>query len=354
MTVGKFTQKISQLRNKLGKSGLKDEGLKVPIKLGAEKKIQGNVLAGDEDSLAYGRTPQEILRIVYGTGDEHAPGGFYPKGGNGNATNTHKTRTIILSSKMKTLNLFFRSSPSSTTTATVVAIIFLFISTSVNSTADLPKADMDLLEFPLNLEYFEAEYFLFGSLGKGLDIIEPGLAAKGPPPIGAKQANLSLLIKDVITQFAYQEIGHLRAIKKLVQGFPRPLLNLSAKSFGTVMDAAVGNPLSPPFDPYANDLNYLISCYVIPYVGLTGYVGANPKLESPASRKLVAGLLGVESGQDAVIRSLLYERATEKVVPYDITLGNDGLKDEGLKVPIELGAEKKTQGNVLAGDEDSV
>nr|QCQ83125.1 protein PCC13-62-like protein [Ambrosia artemisiifolia] len=269
---------------------------------------------------------------------------------------------------MKTFNLFFRSPPSSTTTATVVAIIFLFISTSVNSTADLPKTDMDLLEFPLNLEYFEAEYFLFGSLGKGLDIIEPGLAAKGPPPIGAKQANLSLLIRDVITQFAYQEIGHLRAIKKLVQGFPRPLLNLSAKSFGTVMDAAVGNPLSPPFDPYANDLNYLISCYVIPYVGLTGYVGANPKLESPHSRKLVAGLLGVESGQDAVIRSLLYERANEKVVPYNITvgeftqkisqlrdkLGNDGLKDEGLKVPIELGAEKNTRGNVLAGDEDSV
>ncbi|KAM0013323.1 hypothetical protein Hdeb2414_s0044g00741891 [Helianthus debilis subsp. tardiflorus] len=83
ITVGKFTQKISQLRDKLGKDGLKDEGLKVPIKLGAEKKIQGNVLAGDEDSLAYGRTPQEILRIVYGTGDEKAPGGFYPKGGDG-------------------------------------------------------------------------------------------------------------------------------------------------------------------------------------------------------------------------------------------------------------------------------
>ncbi|KAJ0747401.1 hypothetical protein HanOQP8_Chr05g0189001 [Helianthus annuus] len=127
-------------------------------------------------------------------------------------------------------------------------------------------------------------------------------------------------------------------------------------------------PLSPPFDPYANDINYLISCYIIPYVGLTGYVGANPKLESPVSKELVAGLLGVESGQDAVIRSLLYERANEKVVPYKTTvgeftvkisqlrnkLGNDGLKDEGLKVPIELGAEKKIQGNVLAADEDSL
>ncbi|KAF5806174.1 hypothetical protein HanRHA438_Chr05g0227361 [Helianthus annuus] len=272
---------------------------------------------------------------------------------------------------MKTFNLFFQSPPSSSITtifATAAITFLLFSSTMVNSTANLSKTDMDLLEFPLNLEYFEAEYFLFGSTGKGLDSVEPRLAAGGPRPIGAKQANLSLLIKDVITQFAYQEVGHLRAIKKIVKGFPRPLLNLSAQSFGTVMNAAVGKPLSPPFDPYANDLNYLISCYVIPYVGLTGYVGANPKLESPVSRKLVAGLLGVESGQDAVIRSLLYEQADEKVSPYKMTvgeftqkisqlrdkLGKDGVKDEGLDVPIQLGPEKKTQGNVLAGDQDSL
>lgn len=82
-TVGEFTQKISDLRNKLGHKGLKDEGLNVPIELGAENKIEGNVLAGDKDSLAYGRTPREILRIVYGTGNEQAPGGFYPNGGDG-------------------------------------------------------------------------------------------------------------------------------------------------------------------------------------------------------------------------------------------------------------------------------
>ncbi|KAK9080041.1 hypothetical protein SSX86_001716 [Deinandra increscens subsp. villosa] len=260
------------------------------------------------------------------------------------------------------------SMASSTTVAVVILIISLFISTTVNATFILPKSDINLLEFPLNLEYFEAEYFLFGSMGKGLDNIEPDLAAGGPPPIGAKQANISLVVKDIITQFGYQEVGHLRAIKKKVRGFPRPLLNLSADSFATVINAAFGKPLSPPFDPYANDINYLISCYVIPYVGLTGYVGANPLLHSPVSRKLVAGLLGVESGQDAVIRSLLYERANDKVVPYKMSvgeftekisqlrnkLGHNGVKDEGLKVPLELGAEKKVQGNVLAGDRDSL
>lgn len=73
----------------------------------------------------------------------------------------------------------------------------------------------------------------------------------------------------------------------MVEGFARPLLKLSSESFATVINDAFGKPLSPPFDPYANDINYLISCYVIPYVGLTGYVGTNPKLQSPVSRKVL-------------------------------------------------------------------
>ncbi|KAL3505601.1 hypothetical protein ACH5RR_030983 [Cinchona calisaya] len=232
----------------------------------------------------------------------------------------------------------------------------------------IPQSDVDLLEFPLNLEYLEAEFFLWGSLGRGLDTVAPELTGHGPSPIGAKIANLDHLVRDIVAQFAFQEVGHLRAIKKTVPGFPRPLLNLSRESFATVINDAFGQTLKPPFDPYANEINYLIASYIIPYVGLTGYVGANPKLQSPTAKRLVAGLLGVESGQDAVIRTLLYERKLVKVNPYGITvaeftnrisslrnkLGHGGLKDEGLVVtPIE-GAEKRIKGNVLAGDQFSL
>ncbi|KAH9683946.1 Desiccation-like protein [Citrus sinensis] len=116
-----------------------------------------------------------------------------------------------------------------------------------------------------------------------------------------------------------------------------------------------GKPLNPPLDPYANSINYLIASYLNPYVGLTGYVGANPNLQDAVSQRLVAGLLGVESGQDAVIRTLLYEKANEKVHPYGTrvaeftnkisqlrnNLGHSGVtKDEGLVVPRALGAEE--------------
>ena len=83
VSVAAFTDRISDLRNKLGKRGVKDEGLVVHKAMGAEENVAGNVLVGDKMSLAFDRTPEEILRIVYGSGNESVPGGFYPKGADG-------------------------------------------------------------------------------------------------------------------------------------------------------------------------------------------------------------------------------------------------------------------------------
>ncbi|KAI9123141.1 hypothetical protein K1719_006030 [Acacia pycnantha] len=83
VSVVEFTNWISALRDKLGKKGMKYEGLIALRSLGAEGRIEGNVLVGDKYSLTYGRSPEEVLRIVYGDGDEHRPGGFYPLGADG-------------------------------------------------------------------------------------------------------------------------------------------------------------------------------------------------------------------------------------------------------------------------------
>lgn len=83
MSVGEITAKLSDLRNKLGRSGIVDEGLVVPQCLGAEANTTGNSLAGDQNSVGYARTPEQIFRIVYASGDASKPGGFYPDGGKG-------------------------------------------------------------------------------------------------------------------------------------------------------------------------------------------------------------------------------------------------------------------------------
>ncbi|KAM3378091.1 hypothetical protein P3S68_010504 [Capsicum galapagoense] len=209
------------------------------------------------------------------------------------------------------------------------------------------KEDLDKMQFAVNLEFLEAEYFLWSSFGYGLDVVAPNLPMAGPPPIGAQKANLDPLTQAIVREFANQEVGHLRALKSTVGIFPRPLLDLSAKNFAKLFDEAFGLKLDPLFDPYRDSLSFMLSCYVLPYVGLVGYVGTSPNINGYKTKRVLAGLLGVESGQDATIRMYLYERGTEVVSPYSSTvaeftcrvsllrnkLGNCGIKDELLFVP---------------------
>ncbi|CAA0829422.1 Unknown protein [Striga hermonthica] len=275
----------------------------------------------------------------------------------------------------------------STSTALAAALTAAFLlhlchghhdNSTASSYPNCTYIESDLVAFPLNLEYLEAEFFLCGALGYGLDKASPGLSNGGPKPIGCQKANLTAFVRDIVTQMAYQEIGHLKAITQALQflgpnlTFPRPQLDIRPEVFATIMNKSFGrnnNTLDPPFDPYANDLNYLIASYVIPYVGLTGYVGALPCiLFNQPFRKLVAGLLAVEAGQDAIIRQMLYEKAQTLVGGYGYSvanftrqiselrnkLGGRGHKDEGILVLPHYGAEGNISGNVLAGNVNSL
>ena len=79
MTVAEFTDHISKLRNMLSKSGTKDEGIIVPISPGAYNQVNTNIIP-----VNHTWTLPEILRMLYGTGSQHIPAGFFPRGGGGN------------------------------------------------------------------------------------------------------------------------------------------------------------------------------------------------------------------------------------------------------------------------------
>ncbi|XP_021772887.1 desiccation-related protein PCC13-62-like [Chenopodium quinoa] len=230
------------------------------------------------------------------------------------------------------------------------------------------KVDMMQLQFAQNIEHLEAEFFLWGALGYGLDKVAPQLTLGGPPPIGVRKANLDNFTEGIITEFGFEEVGHLRALKRTVGGIPRPLMDLSQQNFARVVNQAFESDLKPPFDPYRDSLSYMLASYIIPYMGLTGYVGANPQIKGYVTKRLLSGLLGNEAGQDAVIRMYLYERRMKLVHPYNFTvaeftnrisilrnkLGMCGIKDEGVVVPPELGAEGRTSTNVLSANQDSL
>jgi hypothetical protein len=78
MTVAEFTNRIFGLKNKLSMCGNKDEGIQVPLFLGAEHCTNSNILSTDSNSLSYARMPPEILKIIHKSGNEYKPCGFYP------------------------------------------------------------------------------------------------------------------------------------------------------------------------------------------------------------------------------------------------------------------------------------
>ncbi|KAF4354301.1 hypothetical protein G4B88_007430 [Cannabis sativa] len=407
ITVGEFTNRISELRNTLGRGGVKEEGLinvKTSLGVGGIRVSTGNVLSANIDSLSYGRTPAEILRIVYGTGNERRPGAFFPNGANGHLlielTQVKQVLTklschLVSVTSISSGENFEESIPPSTyegnntdevaskyresimdTPIVALTLVVLLFSKSVPvfGTIDiLPISynDVNRLEFSLNLEFLAAEFFLYGSLGYGLDRVDPQLAKGGPPPIGATRANLDNLTADIITQFGYQQVGNIRAIANTVRGFPRPLLDISSAVFARTIDIAFGRDIRPPFNPYGNSINFLIASYYMPYTALTGYVEANPNLSASTFKALVAGLLGVKAGQDGVIRALLYQRRDTRVEPYNITvgeftnriselrntLGRGGVKEEGLinvTTSLGVGGIRVSTGNVLSANIDSL
>ncbi|GIW34930.1 ferritin-like domain-containing protein [Meiothermus sp.] len=79
LTVAQVAQAISDLRGSVG--GGKDEGI---TRMG-----KANLVAADSNAVAYGRTPSEVLKIVYLTGNAGVSmGGFFPMGLNGSLKTT--------------------------------------------------------------------------------------------------------------------------------------------------------------------------------------------------------------------------------------------------------------------------
>ncbi|CAK9863448.1 unnamed protein product [Sphagnum jensenii] len=251
------------------------------------------------------------------------------------------------------------------TTLVLFGVLVAVCIPSCTAQRGFSTSDYENIQVALNLEYLEAEYFLWAAYGYGLDKLAPRLTEGGPKPIGVQKANLNVLANDIIAQFGLQEIGHLTILQKDLGSsyFPRVQLNLSAANWANFIDEAVGQKLHPPFNPYANTLNFLISAYAIPYVGLTGYVGTIPLLQGVAAKTLVAGLLGVEAGQDAIIRAALYEFKDDLVPPYKFTVAqftdfisnlqnslSHAFVGEGLEVPKKQGADGLVTGNILSAD----
>jgi hypothetical protein len=182
--------------------------------------------------------------------------------------------------------------------------------------------DIDILNFALNLEYLEAEFYLRAATGSGLATADIG-SSPGTVVGGAKVPSLPAAQQNVLNEIAYDEQEHVRALRATITaggGTPvsRPALDLT-NSFAAVATVAntltVSGAASIPstFNPFADFNSFLVGAFVFEDVGVTAYNGAGPLISTAgiASGYLAAasGILAVEAYHAAYVRTTLTANA---------------------------------------------
>ncbi len=173
-------------------------------------------------------------------------------------------------------------------------------------------ADVDLaiLNFALNLEYLEAEYYLRGVFGEGLEArgVDVGGAAAGEV-IGGSQVDFdSARNRQNATEIALDEEAHVKFLQSVIAGnfgpdavAPRPAINFT-DAFNAV--GAAGGLDS--FDAFGSTINFILGAFVFEDVGVTAYNGAAPLISNKTYLGAAASILAVEAYHAGDVRNVLF------------------------------------------------
>ena len=174
-----------------------------------------------------------------------------------------------------------------------------FTTTPVTTPA-LTFPDNDVLNFALNLEYLEAEFYLRAATGSGIGTADGGtgtvVGGTAVPGFSAQQAAYA-------NEIAQAELNHVRFLRSAItanSGTPIARPNLDFTNAFNALALAAG--IGATFNPFASPLNYLIGAFVFEDVGVTAYKGAAPLLSSTPILTAAAGILATEAYHAAELR----------------------------------------------------
>jgi hypothetical protein len=180
----------------------------------------------------------------------------------------------------------------------------------------LHRRDVDVLNFALNLEYLEAEYYLYATTGAGLEAQGVAVEGKGEKGDVIIKPNAAVpfatpAIRQYAEEIAADELAHVRFIRAVLNdrktlAVARPVIDLQNSFTNAARAAGIIGP-EDIFDPFADEVSFLFGAFVFEDVGVTAYKGGAPLFKNEGVLEAAAGILGVEAYHAGIIRTLLYQ-----------------------------------------------
>jgi hypothetical protein len=182
--------------------------------------------------------------------------------------------------------------------------------TATNVFAQSAPTDADVLNFALNLEYLEAEFYVRAAFGRGLAAGDTtGTGTPGGVTGGRAVSFATEAIRQYAVEIAADEEAHVRFLRAALgtAAVARPAINIESAFTAAARAAGLVGPTAT-FDAYANENNFLLAAFIFEDVGVTAYKGASPLISNRVFLEAAAGLLAVEAYHAGLLRTVLFAR----------------------------------------------